>query len=60
MPPPFVIAKKAIAITRDAINSHFEIAKRKSDDDLSNFKLRFEEPLLFTINLTTKKIEFKF
>ena len=58
--PPFVIAKKAIAITRDVINSHFEIAKRKSNDDLRNFKLRFEEPLLFTIDITTQKIDFKF
>ena len=58
--PPFVIARKAIAITKDAITSHFEIAKRKSNEDLNIFKLKFEEPLLFTIDITNKKIEFKF
>ena len=47
-------------ITKDAITSHFEIAKRKSNEDLNNFKLKFEEPLLFTIDITNKKIEFKF
>ena len=58
--PPFAIARKAIAIARDAITSHFEIAKRKSNEDLNIFKLKFEEPLLFTIDITNKKIEFKF
>ena len=58
--PPFVIAKKAKAITRDAINSHFEIAKRKGNDALAIFKRNFEDPLLFSINLEVKKIDFNF
>ena len=47
-------------ITRDAINSHFEIAKRKGNDALAIFKRNFEDPLLFSINLAAKKIDFKF
>jgi len=58
--PPDAIAKIAIAIIKDAINSHFEIAKNKNDEALQAFKARFEDPLLFVIDTTTKEITFLF
>ena len=55
-----MIARKAKSVTRNAINSHFEIAKRKGNDALSKFKRNYEDDLLLSIDLLSKKIDFKF